>query len=57
MLGAIAGDIIGSRFEAHNYKGKDFELFEDVGGRDNSEALLEFWKWLGHACLSDSLGI
>lgn len=27
MLGAIAGDIIGSRYEAHPYKGKDFELF------------------------------
>ncbi len=28
MIGAIAGDIIGSRFEKHNYKGKDFELFD-----------------------------
>ncbi len=28
MIGAIAGDIIGSRFERHNYKGKDFELFD-----------------------------
>lgn len=27
MLGAIAGDIIGSRFEWHNIKTKDFELF------------------------------
>ncbi|BCR06782.1 hypothetical protein DESUT3_38510 [Desulfuromonas versatilis] len=27
MLGALAGDIIGSRFEFHNYKGKDFDLF------------------------------
>ncbi|MFK8182770.1 MAG: ADP-ribosylglycohydrolase family protein [Phormidesmis sp.] len=27
MLGAIAGDIIGSRFERGNHKGKDFELF------------------------------
>lgn len=27
MLGAIIGDIIGSRFEWHNYKGKDFKLF------------------------------
>jgi len=26
MLGAIIGDIVGSRFEHHNYKGKDFEL-------------------------------
>ena len=29
MLGAIIGDIVGSRFERHNYKGKDFELFTD----------------------------
>ncbi|NWF37277.1 ADP-ribosylglycohydrolase family protein [Mariprofundus sp. KV] len=27
MLGAIAGDIIGSQFEKHNYLGKDFDLF------------------------------
>ena len=27
MLGAIIGDIVGSRFEFDNYKGKDFELF------------------------------
>ncbi len=27
MLGAIIGDIIGSRFEKHNHKSKDFELF------------------------------
>lgn len=27
MLGAIIGDIIGSRFERHNYKATDFELF------------------------------
>ena len=26
MIGAIIGDIAGSRFEFHNYKGKDFEL-------------------------------
>jgi len=27
MLGAIVGDVIGSRFEAHNIKTKDFNLF------------------------------
>ena len=27
MLGALIGDIVGSRFEWHNYKGKDFKLF------------------------------
>ncbi|MGE4543581.1 MAG: ADP-ribosylglycohydrolase family protein [Pedobacter sp.] len=29
MLGALAGDIIGSRFEWNNIKTKDFELFEE----------------------------
>lgn len=27
MIGAIIGDIVGSRFEWHNHKSKDFELF------------------------------
>lgn len=27
MLGAIIGDIVGSRFEWDNYKGKDFDFF------------------------------
>ena len=27
MLGAIIGDIVGSRFEWHNHKSKEFELF------------------------------
>ena len=29
MLGAIIGDIVGSRFEWHNLKSKEFELFPD----------------------------
>ncbi len=29
MIGAIAGDIIGSRFEFNNIKSKDFELFSE----------------------------
>ena len=29
MLGAIIGDIVGSRFEWHNIKSKDFEFFTD----------------------------
>ena len=27
MIGAIIGDIVGSRFEHHNSKTKDFNLF------------------------------
>lgn len=29
MLGAIIGDIVGSRFEFHNHRSKDFKLFAD----------------------------
>ncbi|MGD1819844.1 MAG: ADP-ribosylglycohydrolase family protein, partial [Pleomorphochaeta sp.] len=29
MIGAIIGDIVGSRFEFNNYKKKDFQLFND----------------------------
>lgn len=29
MLGAIIGDIVGSRFERNSHKSKDFELFTD----------------------------
>ncbi len=32
MLGAIIGDIAGSRFEWHNIKTKDFELLTQIGG-------------------------
>ncbi|HPP35223.1 MAG TPA: hypothetical protein PK767_03140, partial [Clostridiales bacterium] len=27
MIGAIVGDIVGSRFEFNNYRNKNFELF------------------------------
>jgi len=30
MIGAIIGDIVGSRFEFNNHKSKDFELFTDA---------------------------
>lgn len=29
MFGAIVGDVIGSRFERYNYKGKDFQMFHE----------------------------
>ena len=28
MIGAIIGDIVGSRYERYNHKSKDFELFD-----------------------------
>lgn len=37
MIGAIIGDIVGSRFEANNHKSKDFEFFqEDCRPTDDS---------------------
>ena len=37
MLGAIIGDIVGSRFERHNHKSKDFDLFHpDCSVTDDS---------------------
>lgn len=30
MIGAIIGDIVGSRFEWHNYRAKDFEFFHST---------------------------
>ena len=30
MIGAIIGDVVGSRFEFDNYKSKDFEMFDAV---------------------------
>lgn len=37
MIGAIIGDIVGSRFEFNNYKNKEFELFtEDCCVTDDS---------------------
>lgn len=58
MLGAIIGDIVGSRFERKNYKATDFELFtEDCHFTDDTvmtvavaKALLESdadWSMLG----------
>ena len=32
MIGAIVGDVAGSRFEWHNHKSKDFELLTKEGG-------------------------
>jgi len=39
MLGAVAGDIVGSVFEAHPYKGTDFALFSP-GARFTDDSVL-----------------
>ena len=37
MIGAIIGDIVGSRFEFNNHRSKDFELFsQDCKVTDDS---------------------
>jgi type I restriction enzyme M protein len=47
MLGAIIGDIVGSRFEWHNHKDKHFELFtEDCRMTDDSIMTLAVAKAL-----------
>jgi ADP-ribosyl-[dinitrogen reductase] hydrolase len=45
LLGAIIGDIVGSRFEGSNQKGKDFELFdEECRATDDSVMTLAIAK-------------
>ncbi|MEN1762273.1 ADP-ribosylglycohydrolase family protein [Anoxynatronum sibiricum] len=47
MLGAIIGDIVGSRFERHNHKSKDFDLFHpDCSVTDDSIMSLAIAKAL-----------
>lgn len=46
MLGAIIGDIVGSRFEFNNYRKKDFEFFhEDC-------YFTELWLWFAFFILA-----
>ena len=47
MLGAIIGDIVGSRFEWNNLKSKSFDLFTDKCGPtdDSSMTLLDDDCW------------
>ena len=47
MIGAIVGDIVGSRFEWNNYRAKDFELFtSDCFATDDSIMTLAIGKAL-----------
>lgn len=52
MLGAIIGDIVGSRFEWDNYKAKDFEfLTNDCFFTDDSVMSLALCEALWRASL------
>ena len=48
MLGAIAGDVIESRFEFNNHRSRDFELFlgEDSYFTDDTALTVATAKWL-----------
>jgi ADP-ribosylglycohydrolase len=48
MLGAIAGDVIGSRFEFKNHRCRDFELFVDHGSvfTDDTALTIAVARWL-----------
>ncbi|NLL20095.1 MAG: ADP-ribosylglycohydrolase [Clostridia bacterium] len=57
MLGAITGDIVGSRFEFNNYRRKDFELFAaGCQVTDDSIMTLAVVKALMEAAKLESLG-
>ena len=59
MIGAIIGDIVGSRFEFNNHRSKEFELFtEDCHVTDDSimslavaKAMMETEKIINSFCL------
>lgn len=52
MIGAIVGDVVGSRFEFYNYKSKDFNFFDDLCEFTDdtvmtcavAESLMRSWK-------------
>ena len=48
MLGAIAGDVIGSRFEFNNHRSRDFDLFVDHDSvfTDDTVLTIAVAKWL-----------
>ena len=58
MLGAIAGDVIGSRFEFNNHRSRDFDLFQEHTSvfTDDTVLTVAVAKWLlGDASLSENI--
>lgn len=54
ILGAVIGDIVGSRFEFDNYRGKDFELLtENSGFTDDSICTAAVAEWAAGGCFGD----
>ena len=57
MLGAIIGDIVGSRFKFNNHRSKDFELFtEDCFVTDDSIMTLAVAKAIMEAVKAGTCG-
>ena len=55
MIGAIVGDVVGSRFEFDNIKTKDFELItEESRFTDDTVLTIAVMDWLLHACAKSS---
>lgn len=54
MLGAVIGDIVGSRFEFHNYKSTNFELFtEQSHFTDDTICTVAVAEWVIGGCRYD----
>ena len=50
MLGAIIGDVVGSRFEFNNIKTTEFQLFDkDSEFTDDTVCTVAFMDWLLNA--------
>ena len=55
MIGAIIGDVVGSRFEFNNIKTKEFELITDKSEfTDDTVLTIAVMDWLLHAEVKDS---
>lgn len=58
MIGAIIGDIVGSRFEFNNYRSTRFELFhKDCSFTDDTVCTIAVADWLNGKCVGDLSGI
>ena len=58
MLGAIAGDVIGSRFEWNNHRSRDFDLFHETMSMptDDTYLTIAVAKWLlGDGSIKETL--
>ena len=58
MLGAIIGDVVGSVYEFHNHRSKDFELVTDKNFyTDDTVLTVALMDWAVHAEIRDSYSV